>query len=247
MSTRKPPQPPSPRQPQSHPQHSHHRLQEAAGEIPKDACPTCEKPTRHCVCREITPVSTAVRVLILQHPQEKRELLGTARLLHRALSSSFFVSGLSWPNLASALQRADATAPPSAAGTWGVLYLGSKDSSPRGSKDILAVMSRRGKPVPNPAEVLTTLEGIVVLDGTWSQAKALWWRNAWLLKLRRLVLTPPTRSRYGSLRQEARPDAVSTLEAVAYTLGVLDAESGAERSLLELFERFLSTFKKAPR
>jgi len=34
------------------------------------------------------------------------------------------------------------------------------------------------------------LEGIVALDGTWAQAKTMWWRNAWLLKLKRSGASP---------------------------------------------------------
>ena len=42
-----------------------------------------------------------------------------------------------------------------------------------------------------------SLEGVVLLDGSWSEAKTLWWRNPWLLRLRRLVLNPRHRSRFG--------------------------------------------------
>ena len=44
---------------------------------------------------------------------------------------------------------------------------------------------------------------MVVLDGTWSQAKALWWRNAWMLKCQRVILGPAQPSRYGKLRKRA--------------------------------------------
>ena len=63
----------------------------------------------------------------------------------------------------------------------------------------------------------------MALDGNWAQAKALWWRNAWLTRLRRFVVVPDGPSLYGDLRREARPDAVSTLEAVALALSVLEA------------------------
>jgi len=65
------------------------------------------------------------------------------------------------------------------------------------------------------------LEGIVVLDGTWSQAKTLWWRNPWLLKLERVVLQPREPSIYGRTRKEPRREYVSTLEAVADVLVAL--------------------------
>ena len=48
-----------------------------------------------------------------------------------------------------------------------------------------------------------------MLDGTWSQAKALWWRNAWMLKCQRVILGPAQPSRYGKLRKEPRGDGLS--------------------------------------
>ena len=58
----------------------------------------------------------------------------------------------------------------------------------------------------------------MLLDGTWSQAKALWWRNAWMLKCQRVILGPAQPSRYGKLRKEPRGDGLSTIEAAAMLL-----------------------------
>jgi DTW domain-containing protein YfiP len=86
----------------------------------------------------------------------------------------------------------------------------------------------------------------VVLDGNWSQAKALWWRNAWLTKLRRFVVVPDGPSLYGDLRKEARPDAVSTLEAVALALSVLEGDApGAEGVREKLLVPFRALLAKA--
>ena len=58
-------------------------------------------------------------------------------------------------------------------------------------KDILEWVDKKGVPISDHArcaKISSNLKGIIVLDGTWSQAKALWWRNPWLLKLRRAIL-----------------------------------------------------------
>ena len=73
---------------------------------------------------------------------------------------------------------------------------------------------------------------MVLLDGTWKEAKTLWWRNPWLLKLRRLVLNPHHKSRYGRIRREPRREALSTLEAVALLLKHLDGGPEVEATLL---------------
>ncbi len=118
--------------------------------------------------------------------------------------------GLSWPSLAKALGRP--VADPS---RWAVLYLGSaKVADLDTDRDIVAI-NRKGEVEPNQRAILGTIQGVVLLDGTWSQAKALWWRNAWMLKCQRVILGPGQPSRYGALRREPRRDGLSTIEAAA--------------------------------
>ncbi len=66
------------------------------------------------------------------------------------------------------------------------------------------MLGRDGVPLADPAPVLRGLAGIVLIDGSWKEAKTLWWRNPWLLKLHRLVLHPPMPARLGRLRREPR-------------------------------------------
>jgi len=162
------------------------------------------------------PIDNRLFVLILQHPQEKREALATAAVTRALLNRAELVVGLSWPNLGRALGcLVDAK-------RWAVLYLGSaRPATFKDQGEVIAV-DRRGEPAADQRAMLDGLDGVVVLDGTWKEAKTLWWRNPWLLKLRRLVLHPSNKSRYGRIRREPRREALSTLEAVALLLKHLD-------------------------
>ena len=86
-----------------------------------------------------------------------------------------------------------------------------------------------------------------MLDGTWSQAKALWWRNAWILKCRRVVLSPSQPSRYGRLRKEPRRDGLSTIESVAMLMARLERNPDIENALNASFERMLERYREAHR
>ena len=154
-------------------------------ETPVEVCPKCLKTPALCVCEFIAPADAKIHVLILQHPQEPDKDLGSARLAHLSLPNSTLKIGLSWPNLSKALGRE------AQAARWGVLYLGSGIKSGE-AKPGLRFVTKKGDALPDSenSALLKSLEGIVILDGTWSQAKALWWRNAWLLKLKRAVLVP---------------------------------------------------------
>ncbi|MCK6451934.1 MAG: DTW domain-containing protein [Alphaproteobacteria bacterium] len=189
-------------------------LEVAAGSRP--ACPRCLKPQALCVCAALAEHRGGVKVLVLRHPQEKDRVLGTARMIELQVPGSRIVTGLSWRNLKAALGR-DANPH-----EWGVLYQGPKTDRPqRGATPVVAV-DRKGKPDEHQEAALEALKGVIVIDGTWSQAKTLWWRNPWLLKCRRLVLAPSRPSAYGRLRREPRRDSLSTLEAAALALSALE-------------------------
>jgi DTW domain-containing protein len=175
------------------------------------------------VCDRIVPYATERRVLILQHPQERDAVLGSAQILAASLPKAKIVIGLSWPNFAKALGEVGVDAR-----RWAVLFPDreSPDDQLMGSAGVLPPSS---------------LEGIVVLDGTWSKAKTLWWRNPWLTKLNRLTLKPKRPSIYGHLRSEPRPDFVSTLESVAAALTLCgeppEIEAGLQRVFRTLVQR----------
>lgn len=188
-----------------------------------ETCPTCFKSSAYCLCAEMPKISARQEILILQHPQEPDHDLGSARLCALALDAQLRV-GLSWPNLSKALGR---VVDPK---KWGVLYLG---AGPQGRKLQPGVhfVNKKGEPLP-PTLPMPKVEGWVVLDGTWSQAKTLWWRNAWLLKLPRAVLVPREQSMYGKLRKEPKRECLSTLEAVAETLELNGSLAAADATQL---------------
>ena len=180
------------------------------------------------------PIDNRIFVLILQHPREKKEALATAAVTRAMLSRAELVVGLSWPNLSQALgRRVDAK-------RWAVLYLGSSRPARLGLGREVIGLDRRGEAATDQEAMLKGIDGVVVLDGTWKEAKTLWWRNPWLLKLRRLVLNPQHQSRYCRIRREPRREALSTLEATALLLRHLDGGPEVAAALLGALDRLLA-------
>jgi len=182
----------------------------------------------------MTPAHNRTAVLILQHPQEQDRALGTARLASLQLQNAVLKIGLSWPSLAAALGR------PADPKRWAVVYLGSAAPAALAPEREVLVLDRRGDTVADQDVALKQIEGIVLLDGTWSQAKTLWWRNPWVLKARRMVLNPRKPSRYGLIRREPRRDSLSTLEAAGLALARIEGKPEIETALIESFERMLA-------
>lgn len=215
---------------------SKRRMQSDTPKVSEEArCPRCWKPVGACFCAEIQAVPTRTRLLILQHPQEAKKPLGTARLVSLALPGAVHRVGLSWRSLSAALGEA---ADPK---EWAVLFLGGlKESQKHLTEAPFQIVTRKGEPVA-PQRI----KGVVLLDGNWKQSKTLWWRNAWLLKLSRIVINPSRESAYGSVRKQPRRECLSTIEAAAETLDGLDASAGAGEKLRELFKRHLERAQTA--
>lgn len=218
---------------------------EGAAEGAADAiaeCPRCRKPVPLCICDSVIPIESRISLLILQHPQEQDRALGTARLAALHFKDAAVRVGLSWPSLAKALGRP--VADPS---RWAVLYLGSaKPAALDPAREVVA-LDRKGDVADNQRAILDRLEGIVLLDGTWSQAKALWWRNPWMLRCQRIILGPKRSSLYGQLRREPRREGLSTIEAAATLIAVLEKRPDIAAILNDAFARMLARFREVQR
>jgi DTW domain-containing protein len=204
-----------------------------------DECPRCHKPAALCVCDTIVPIDNRVSVLILQHPQEQDRLLGTASLTGLHFCDAVVKVGLSWPSLTKILGR------PVDPQRWAILYLGSAKAAELAPDHEILALNRKGEPERNQDAVLEDIEGVVLLDGNWSQAKALWWRNPWMLKCQRVILGPRAPSRYGALRREPRRDGLSTIEAAALLVSRLEGRPAIEEALVASFERLLARYRVA--
>jgi DTW domain-containing protein YfiP len=189
---------------------------------PPESCERCGKPSWACVCDRVTPLAPKTRIVILQHPQEDDVVLGTARVVTSAIATAKIVVGLSWPSLEAVLDGEVIDR-----NRWASVYA---HKLPEGAA------SRTGAILMDRHGALTDHRptGIVVLDGTWSQAKTLWWRNPWLLKLGRLALRPKQPSIYGKMRREPRREHVSTLEAIGGALTGLGEDPSIEAELGKL-------------
>ncbi|HTO62347.1 MAG TPA: tRNA-uridine aminocarboxypropyltransferase [Bradyrhizobium sp.] len=213
-------------------------IPDIAGEVAAE-CPHCLKAQPLCVCDSVTPVENRLSLLILQHPQEQDRALGTARLAARHFPSAVVKIGLSWPSLSKALGR-----PVENPARWAILYLGSASAEALDAEREVIALTRKGEVAENQRAILDRIEGVIVLDGTWSQAKALWWRNPWMLKCQRVILNPAHPSRYGRLRREPRRDTLSTIEAVGLLIAALEKRPDIAATLNASFERMLMRYRE---
>jgi len=204
-------------------------------------CCQCGREPKYCVCEFVSPVSVKTKLVILQHPQEPGVDIGTVPIIKALFPGAIVRTGLSWANLNSVLGYE--TSPR----RWAVLYVGSVqiDSLPKDRE--LFIVDKKGVPILEQEATLRELEGVVLLDGTWSQAKTLWWRNAWLLKLRRLVVRSSHNSIYDRIRREPRRGCLSTLETVGEVLRILERREDIAPHIKRPLEELVQRLAKGPR
>lgn len=210
-----------------------------AGRDAHPQCQRCHKLAVLCVCDSIKQIKIRTSLLLLQHPQEQDRALGTARLTALHFQDAVLKIGLSWPSLSRALGR-----PVHDPSRWAVLYLGSVRVDRSNTDRAIVAINRNGQMETDQRAALADIEGVVLLDGTWSQAKALWWRNPWMLKCQRVVLAPGWTSRYGKLRREPRRDGLATIEAAAIMLANLEGRPDIETTLLASFDGMLTKYQE---
>ncbi|MDF1699934.1 MAG: DTW domain-containing protein [Planctomycetota bacterium] len=174
---------------------------------PRAMCPRCGRPESVCYCAALTTIETRTRIVILQHPRERGMPIGTAHMAQLCLPNASLHVGTAWDGsevLAAAC--GDPERPP-------ILLYPGEDAT-----DILAE--------PPPAPVT-----LVVVDGTWSQAKTLVRDNPGLAALPRYAFTAPAPSNY-RIRREPSAAYVSTLEALMHVLGALEGDATRFQALM---------------
>lgn len=161
-------------------------------------CARCFLPLHLCLCPELPRVETRTRLVILRHHKESFKSSNTARLATLALPNCTLL-GYGGP------EATDFDSAVRAPGTW-VLF-------PDGP--------------PAPSRAFGAVRQLVVLDGSWPQARRMNQRIEGLRGLPRLSLPPPPAHSI-RLRQPLHPDGMSTLEAIAGAVAALEGDAQAE-------------------
>lgn len=166
----------------------------------------------HCLCAHIPALSSRTQVLVLQHPDESRHPLNTARLAVLGLQGAELWEGECFPQLPERV----------AAAQQAVLLFPATDGAP-----LMATSA-----VSSAGQVASRL--LIVPDGTWRKARRIVRANPVLETLPRLALPPGEPSAY-RVRKALEPAAVSTIEAIVRALTLLEPQQDF-RPLLRPFD-----------
>jgi DTW domain-containing protein YfiP len=190
----------------------------------------CALPPGYCLCEEVPHVAARTQIVVVRHIRELEKPSGTTRIAALALPSLTIVEyrdepGARLPDWIAERPYAQ-----------GVLV-----EPPEGVGARLAALEGAALLFPTGralAELTTRPRTLVVLDGTWRQARAMYQRIPGAARLPALQLVSAA-SEMTRLRRPIREGERSTLEAIADALDELEGESVA-RPLRTLHARFVT-------
>jgi DTW domain-containing protein YfiP len=174
----------------------------------RELCIRCFKAASVCVCKDIRVVDNRTGVYVLQHPREQFHPIGTVRFVQLGLKKARV-----WVDC----ERAPPSPMPE---QLALLYPGPEAR-------LLGELPPEERP-----------KNLLVLDGTWAQAKSLYRKNPWLASLPKVMISPITESGY-RIRKEPNAFSVSTVEAVVAALNILEPETAGVGGLLGAFDRMI--------
>ncbi|MCC2597163.1 DTW domain-containing protein [Pusillimonas sp. MFBS29] len=171
--------------------------------MPRPRCEHCQRPASHCLCAYISCTPNRTHVLVLQHPDEANHALNTARLAVAGLLNARLLVGEHFPQLAEIIASAE---------------------------HALLLFPDRGDDRSLVPKAQGERSLLIVPDGTWRKARKILAANPVLDTLPRLTLPPGAPSEY-RIRKTRQPGAVSTIEAIARSLSLLEPDQSFERLL----------------
>ena len=174
----------------------------------RPTCTRCRRPKVVCWCAALTPAESQTRVVFVQHPLESKVAVSTCRMAHLSLPNSELHVALGAegnPRLEALCQEPD---------TW-VLF-----PSPQATP--LESLPRRPR-------------NLVVVDGTWDNARKVVNNSPLLAALPRIGFLPERPGNY-RIRKEPKAHCLSTIEAVAHVLGRLEGDRPRFAAMLSAFD-----------
>ncbi|XP_048114500.1 tRNA-uridine aminocarboxypropyltransferase 2 isoform X1 [Alosa alosa] len=181
----------------------------------RPTCLRCCRPEKVCLCPFLPgcPLDVSTCLYIVQHPAEESRVLRTVPLLAACLppgKCKVFVgrrfSEERNPELAAVCQH---------------------------SKTLLLYPGAEAQNLQDMNEIVTgDVQNVIIIDGTWSQAKDMFFKNS-LFHLPKQVQLSSTPSSQYVIRTQPTNMCLSTLECAAITLSIMEKDPAIQEVLLK--------------
>ncbi|MDH5217535.1 MAG: DTW domain-containing protein [Gammaproteobacteria bacterium] len=178
----------------------------------RPSCSHCSRPLQQCYCHTITQVENRWPIHILQHAQEERHPLGTARIAALSLGQCQIYPENSIESFVGPGGDIDRPL---------LVYPGTD------ANDIDDI--EKGTPRP-----------LLFIDASWRKSRRMFYDYPFLNELERVSFTPQQASRY-RIRKSPQQNYLSTLESIVFVLSTLEGESEQYLPLLKSMDYLIET------
>jgi DTW domain-containing protein len=188
------------------------------GRKTKDPCPACALHKSLCICAEIPLLRLRSYLTLVIHAKELKRTTNTGRLAVRALvNSEILVRGLEPLNLAASLKTG-----------YRPLLFFPIESARELTPELVAES-------PLPIQ-------LIVPDGNWRQASKVPIRHPEIAHVERVMISSRNMASQ-HLRKEHKPEGMSTLQAIAQALRVIESEA-TYQAIEDLYQaKLMATLK----
>lgn len=183
--------------------------------MPRARCKLCRNSVASCICKWISPIFNQTMIVILQHPDEAKKPLGTAKIVSLCLQNAKIKVGVDFSTDTDFHQLVS-----SPSHSLAILYPSDFACNLHDWKGKVV-----GPEVKNPS--LTPQKTLIVLDGTWRNTREIMNVNPALKNINTVKLTPTTQSTY-RIRKAPFAGSLSTVEAVSQALNIMEPETSVE-------------------
>ena len=161
-------------------------------------CKHCNFSINTCICSAITNINNKVTVIILQHPSEEKIAKNTAKLLNLCLTDCQIIKGENNDDF-SILKTLPV------------------------SSTVLLYPNEHAVNLDDSAEQpnVKNITHLIVVDGTWKKAYKILQLTTLLNQFKTVSFKQLPKNRY-AIRKAPRADSLSTLEAVAHSLFLIE-------------------------
>ncbi|USH03314.1 DTW domain-containing protein [Grimontia kaedaensis] len=181
-------------------------------------CPQCGKANKACICPFIQKIESDVPVIVLQHPSEVKQPIGTARILSLSLPNCRLIVGedFSDNDELNQLLHSDVH--------YALLYP-AETSEPIGNWQLDGMSQNKQR-------------GLILLDGTWRKAFKMYQLSQNLQALPCVKLDDIQSGNY-RIRKSPVDGGLSTVEAGFYALSAMAGDSEPFQPLMTAFNEMI--------
>lgn len=165
----------------------------------RQTCYTCFRPISTCLCKDIIPINTGIKFVVLIHPKEARkQKTGTGRLTTLSLKDSELITGINFAENKRVNELIKNTQ------YFPVLLYPGKDAFYTDNAQLKIEMKKK--------KLL-----VFLIDATWQSARKMMHLSANLQKLLKISFSNNYKSQF-SIKKQPKSFCLSTIESVYYLI-----------------------------